>query len=91
MFFLDKFWKGGIVPGEGRYHPTREYKEATQAMTRCDDILKAHLSNEDYQIFREYTEAMLRAGCAESCENFIEGFRLGARMMMDVLADDSNP
>ena len=29
----------------------------------------------------------LEAGCTESCDNFIDGFRLGARMMMDVLAD----
>jgi NDP-sugar pyrophosphorylase family protein len=33
------------------------------------------------------TEASLEAGCTESCDNFIDGFRLGARMMMDVLAD----
>ena len=91
MFFLDKFWNGGIVPGEGRYHPTREYTEATNVMDRCNDILADHLSKEDYQVFREYTDAMLKAGCAESCENFIEGFRLGVRMMIDVLADDGNP
>jgi hypothetical protein len=56
-------------------------------MERCDDTLKTHLSQEDYAIFREYAEAALKAGCTESCDNFIDGFRLGARMMMDVLAD----
>ena len=54
-------------------------------MERCDDTLKAHLSAEDYQIFREYAEATIQAGCTESCDNFIEGFRMGARMMIDVL------
>ena len=87
MFFLDKFWKGDVAPGEGRYHPDKEYAKAIQTMERCDDTLKAHLSQEDYAIFREYAEASLKAGCTESRDNFIDGFRLGARMMMDVLAD----
>ena len=87
MFFLDKFWKGDIAPGEGRYHPAGEYSKALQIMERCNDALKAHLSPEDYNTFREYAEASLAASCTESCDNFIEGFRLGARLMMDVLAD----
>ena len=87
MMFLEKFWKGNIAPGEGRYHPKPEYSRVIQTMERCDDTLKAHLSQEDYAIFREYTEASLEAGCTESCDNFIDGFRLGAQMMMDVLAD----
>ena len=87
MFFLDKFWKGDIAPGEGRYHPKREYSAALQVMERCDDTLKAHLLPEDYRIFREYAEATLSSGCTESCDNFVDGFRMGALMMMDVLTD----
>ena len=90
MFFLDKFWKGDIAPGEGRYHPKQEYSTALQIMERCDDTLKAHLSLEDYRVFREYADAALNAGCTESCDNFIEGFRMGAQLMMDVLADCRN-
>lgn len=60
-----------------------------QVMERCDDALKAHLSQEDYRIFREYADASMETGCTESCDNFIEGFRLGARMMMDVLTDST--
>ena len=87
MFFLDKFWKGNIAPGEGRYYPTKEYSEAVQTMERCDDTLKAHLSQEDYAVFQKYAEASMAANCTESCENFVEGFRFGARMMLDVLTE----
>lgn len=87
MFFLDKFWKGDVAPGEGRYHPRKAYSKAIQVMEQCDDTLKAHLSQEDYAIFREYAETSLEASCTESCDNFIDGFRLGARMMLDVLTD----
>ena len=87
MFFLDKFWKGDIVPGEGRYHPAMEYSKAIQTMERCDDTLKSRLSDEDYLVFREYADAALEAGSTESCDNFIDGFRLGTLMMMDILAE----
>ena len=87
MLFLEDFWKGDATPGEKRFRPNSEYSKAMQTMERCDDTLKAHLSAEDYQIFREYAEATIQAGCTESCDNFIDGFRLGARMMLDVLTD----
>ena len=90
MFFLDKFWKGEIAPGEGRFHPSREYSAALKTMERCDELLKSRLTPEDYKTFREYAEACFVVGGAESCDNFVEGFRLGAQMMLDVLADCRN-
>ena len=87
MKFLDKFWKGEIAPGEGRFHPNRGHAKAVQTMERCDSTLKAILSQEAYKTFREYADAALNASSAESCNSFIEGFRMGAMLMMDVLAD----
>ena len=87
MYFLDKFWKGEIAPGEGRFHPNREYTKPVQVMERCDNTLKAQLSQADYKTFREYAVAALDASTAESCDSFVEGFRLGVLMMLDVLAD----
>ena len=85
MLFLDKFWKGEIAPGEGRFHPNREHAKAMQTMERCDGTLKANLPTKDYKTFREYADAALNASSAESCDSFIEGFRMGAMLMMDVL------
>ena len=87
MYLLDRFWKGEIAPGEGRFHPNREHTKAVQTMEHCDDALKAHLPQADYKTFREYADAARDASAAESCDSFVEGFRLGALMMLDVLAD----
>ena len=87
MLFLDKFWKGEIVPGEERFRPNREHAKAVQTMECCDSTLKANLPTEDYKTFREYADAALNASCAESCDSFVEGFRMGAMLMMDVLED----
>ena len=87
MYFLDRFWKGEIAPGEGRFHPNREHTKAMRTMERCDLNLKDRLSEVDYKTFREYADAARDASAAESCDSFVEGFRLGALMMLDVLAD----
>ena len=84
--FLLNFWKGGIAPGEVRYHPHSEYAKAYKAMERCEDHLKNRLSQEDYAVFAEFKEAVQDAGILSDCDNFIDGFRMGAQMMMDVLA-----
>ena len=87
MMFLKKFWKGDIAPGEGRYHPSREYAQLMQTLEKCEEKLKASLSEEDFHTFRAFAEAALESACMESCDNFVDGFRQGARMMMDVLMD----
>lgn len=85
MMFLEKFWKGDIAPGEGRYHPAPEYTKIIQTMERCEETLKRRLNEENFKTFREFAEAALNSACMESCDNFCDGFRIGALMMMDVL------
>ena len=87
MFLLDKLWAGDISPAEDGFLPNREYTEAIETMDRCDDIMKTHLPESDYRLFREYAEAALSSSCIETQHYFIEGFRMGARMMIDVLMD----
>ena len=85
MMFLKRFWKGVVLPGEGRYHPNPDYLKVIQAMESCEDKLKSRLSDEDFKTFREFPDAALSSACMESCDNFCDGFRLGLLMIMDVL------
>lgn len=85
MMFLKRFWKGDVLPGEGRYHPNPEYLKVIQTMESCEDKLKSRLSDEDFKTFREFAGAALSSACLESCDNFCDSFRLGSLMMMDVL------
>jgi len=54
MKFLDKFWKGDIAPGEGRYHPDKEYAKAIQTMERSSDkAIVAHYSGLFDKLYQE--------------------------------------
>ena len=85
MQFLKDFWYGNISPGEGRYHSKKEYKEAWRLVESMEDKLKEQLSPEDWELFTQYQDAEGKAGDIEDADIFIEGFRMGALIVMDVL------
>ena len=85
MLFLEDFWNGNISPGEGRYHARTEYKEVWRLVEKLEDQLKEQLSAEDWELFTQYQEAEAKAGDIEDTDIFIEGFRMGARVILDVL------
>ena len=85
MLFLKDFWYGNISPGEGRYHSKKEYKEAWRLVESMEDKLKEHLSPEDFELFTQYQDAEGKARDIEDADIFIEGFRMGALIVMDVL------
>ena len=85
MLFLEEFWNGNISPGEERYHSRKEYSRLLNAMEECEDYLKAKLSQEDFAVFVKYQDADREFGCLEVGDNFMDGFRMGAKVILDVL------
>ena len=88
MLFLKEFWHGNISPSEGRYHTKKEYKDAWRLVVSTVDKLKEQLSSEDFELFTQYQEAEARAGDIEDADIFIEGFRMGAKVILDILLKD---
>ena len=85
MLFLEEFWNGNIAPGEGRYHSKKEYKEAWKRVESMEDQLKERLTAEEWELFTAYQDAERTAGVISDADIFIEGFRMGAKIIMDVL------
>ena len=89
MLFLKEFWQGNIAPGEGRYHSQKEYKEAWKVVEQTEDELKERLTAEDWELFTRYQDAERTAGCISDADIFIEGFRMGAKILLDVFLPQS--
>ena len=83
--FLKKFWSGDIASGEGRYHTSEEYAKSYKAMERCEAFLVGHLDKDCQRVFREFSDAAQEASAMGCCDNFVDGFRMGALMMMGIL------
>jgi hypothetical protein len=84
MLILEEFWRGNVSPGEERYRPNSDYSKAFRTMERCEQYMKEHLSEEGLKIFEQFQDAEREVSCLSDCDNFIDGFRMGAMIMMDV-------
>ena len=87
MLFLREFWMGSLAPGETRYRPDKDYTNAVKTMEQSEAHLKSILSEEDWMTFQQFADAAQKVSSFSECDNFVEGFRMGAKMMMDVLLD----
>ena len=89
MLFLEEFWYGNISPGEERCRPNSEYSKAFREMEKCENQLKEKLDAEGWETFQQFTKAQMEASSLSDCDSFISGFRLGAKVIMDVLLTPS--
>ena len=87
MLFLESFWKGELTPGEGRYRPNKAYSDALRTMEGCEGELKEILTGEAWKLFRKFADAQLELSALDQCDSFAEGFRMGAKAMMDVFIE----
>jgi hypothetical protein len=72
-------------PVRGDTTPRKNTKKAYRLMESAEDQLKERLSPEEWALFTQYQDAESKAGDIEDTDIFIEGFRMGAMIVMDVL------
>ena len=87
MFVLDQLWREGISPSE-RY--TRKGSEYHAILLRiCDegDKLSEELTEKGKKHFEAYQQAQIDLSVVSEREVFIEAFRLGAKLVLDIVGD----
>ena len=84
MRILEKFWKGEVAPGERCHISKGEYSKRYAAMVDSEEYLRKHLTGEDLQQFKQFRDAELNMSHLSDFDNFTEGFRLGALLILDI-------
>lgn len=87
MRILEEFWYGNIEPAEYDADASKEYKEALRLMTRNEEKLQAIMTDEQKKLFARYTDAVREYQTLAECLLFQNSFRLGARMMLEVMEE----
>lgn len=87
MYELKKLWRGQLSPGERRIHSDSAYHMVSKAHSKELDILYKMLSPEAIRQYEKAEQLWLDMVNIDEEETFIEGFRMGARMMLDILRD----
>ena len=78
---------GNVRPGERMFKRNSQYAKALDETVKAGDALTASLSEEQKEFFEEYMTAQREVNILTDCETFCYGFKVGAKIMMDILIE----
>ncbi len=87
MSILEEFWYGNIEPADYDASPGKEYKEMLQLISRNEDKLLATMTDTQKELFSRYTDCVREYQTMAECLLFQNSFRLGAKIMLDVMKE----
>lgn len=87
MRVLEEFWYGNIEPAEYDTTACREYNEVLRLITRNEERLLATMTDEQKDLFSRYTDAVREHQTMTECLLFQNSFKLGARMIVEVMTE----
>ena len=80
---LEDLYYGNITPGAQQIMPNSELKRATDRVTRFESQLTERLDEDGQTILAKLVESQHEVDSITALENFILGFRLGARLIAE--------
>lgn len=83
MKILEDLWDGKIAPNHRR--STSEETFLTGMILKNQEKLTSMLTPEAKELLDKLTDCQGELSSLSDCKIFIEGFRMGARVMMEVL------
>ena len=85
MSILEEFWYGNIEPADYDASPSKEYKEMLHLISRNEDKLLETMTDAQKELFSRYQDCVREYQAMAECLLFQNSFRLGARMMLEVM------
>ena len=82
---LEDLYYGNITPNAQNMAPNSELKRATDRVTRFENQLTERLDEAGQAVLAKLIESQHEIDSITALENFILGFRLGAKIMMECM------
>ena len=83
MDTIREMFYGNIHPFERDVPKDSEGDKLAKLTIRHENALRATLNESEAEILEKYKDAMTELSCLSECEGFINGFRLGVRLMAE--------
>lgn len=87
MKILEELWYGNIEPTEYDTSSCKEYKEMLRLISRNEECLLATMTDAQKELFNKYADCVRQFQTMAECLLFQNSFRLGARMMIEVMEE----
>ena len=85
---LEDLYYGNITPGKQQITPDSELKKAVDRVTRFEGQLTERLDDAGQTILAKLVESRDEIESITARENFILGFRLGARLVAECMDEN---
>ena len=89
MKILEELWYGNILPHELDVSPKSSLERLGRLIVRNEEELDPLLSEKAKEVFEKLMENQADRTRLNECEAFVYGFRLGAKIMLEVMDDGS--
>ena len=88
MKIIEDLYYGRISPYEMSISAAPEYQKLKALADRNEDLLRQTLSDEQKELLEKLIEFVTDISSISERDMFIAGFRLGVKLMMDVMKDE---
>ena len=88
MNTIQDLYYGRISPYEMSISTAPEYQKLKALADKNEDLLKEKLSDEQKKLLEKLTECITDISSISERDMFIAGFRLGMKLMIDVMKDE---
>lgn len=84
MKILEQLWHNKLTPIPPRDHSNTRYTELLNITCEAEEKLQSLLTDEGKELFQNYTDALADLYDISECDIFINGFRIGAKLMLEI-------
>ena len=88
MNTIQDLYYGRVSPYEMSISTVPEYQKLKALADRNEDLLRESLSDEQKELLDKLIETVTDISSISERDMFINGFRLGMKLMMDVMKDE---
>ena len=88
MNTIQDLYYGRISPYEMSISTAPEYQKLKALADKNENLLKETLSDEQKELLEKLTESITDISSISERDMFIAGFRLGMKLMIDVMKDE---
>ena len=89
--FIEELYYGNIDPQARGYRPKSSVKKISDSLNGLEEQLTEQLASENKELFLSFCNAYAKFMGECELDNFITGFRLGARFIMDTFLSEEAP
>lgn len=90
MNILKDLWYGNLHPYLRENPSTSRYKADEEALTECEKQLMDRLPEAEKELLMDLEKYQMHILNTCECDSFITGFRLGTKIMLEVLGGEKS-